>query len=451
MDDKKSPETLSRPPENCSAEHLRALRKRAQSALSSHRDRMTKLERQLTGKLDEISGALAAHWATDSAETQQVEQETQRMRKELEAAQQAWQREQEEINAAIANRQQELDQQNAELDKKSEQLEARERELAERDQQNHCTLQDLENQRLEFDGQRAAWASEKAALEAERAELQHKFDLALDDVRRIRGRAAELEQDLATRPEADDDNNTAELIHLRCERDALAERVEELERQPATQVDAGTQHQLEDLQRRFELAVEDVRELKTLNAKLETRLLEVQQHPGAKEDAGGMDWESQKRRMLDSLSDDFDPDDPNARKQRATIESTICITDDVVAKKDDEIARLKEQLATQQHASAEEREEESVNQLLDADEVIQQHRKRLAQLEKEMEEKLRTAELEMSVERAKIARKQVELNDWRAELESMQASRSKNDSGSAAGVPKRRWLSKLGLGGDEES
>lgn len=448
MDDKKSEQILSRPPENCSAEHLRTLRKRAQAALASQRERMTKLEQQLTGTLEEISGVLAAEWATESAETKQSGQEAQRMRQELEAAKEAWQREQEEINAAMANRQQELDQQNAEFDERVAQLEARERELAEREQQLAATRQELDSQRQEFDAHKSAWIGEKTSLEADRSELQHKFDLALDDVRRLRGRAAELEQELSRRPEQQDDSDAAELIHLRAERDALVERVEELERQPAAQIDADSQHQLSDIQRRFELAVEDVRELKTLNAKLEARLAEADQRSVPKVDSGGTDWESMKRRMLDSLSEDADEDDPVSRKERSTIEGTIRITDDVVAKKDDEIARLREQLAAQQHAANDE-EEDVVNELLDSDEIIQQHRKRLAQLEKEMEEKLRAAELELSVERAKIARKQVELNDWRAELESMQAANSKND-GSPSGAPKRRWLSKLGLGGEDE-
>ena len=39
-------------------------------------------------------------------------------------------------------------------------------------------------------------------LESERDELQQKFELALEDVQRYRGRVADLEQELARRPEA---------------------------------------------------------------------------------------------------------------------------------------------------------------------------------------------------------------------------------------------------------
>src|SRR2546430_4799 len=66
--------------------------------------------------------------------------------------------------------------------------------------------------------------------------------------------------------------DSAELVALRAERDALAARVKELEQRPVSQIDPNAEQQVADLQRRFELAVEDVRELKTINAKLETQL-----------------------------------------------------------------------------------------------------------------------------------------------------------------------------------
>jgi chromosome segregation ATPase len=486
MEDNKSLESIPQMPEGCSAATLRELRGRAQAAIESQRRRMDDLERQLKTQLEDLQNAIAEQLVSGTAEAQQAEQtyeDARSMRKELEQAQAAWQQEQEKINAAIADQQQELDRQNTELDKRAEQFEAREKELAEREQAIAAAQQELdsdrakqsdsrdqelserekatvevqkelENERAEAARQKSEWDTAKAALEAERAELQNKFDLALGDVQRLRRRVAELEQDLASRPDVDD-GDSAELVHLRAERDALVERIEELEQQPAPQVDSDSQRQLNDLQRRFEMAVEDVRELKTLNAKLEARLAEAEQRAGSKADSGAMDWESQKRRLLDTLSD-TNENDPAAQKERATIEGTIRITDDVVAKKDDEIDRLREKLSTAQaDASSEldgqERREADINKLIDADEIVQQHRKKLAQLEKEMEEKLRAAELELSVERAKIARKQVELNDWRAELEAMQESHNSNsEGGGKTGTPKRRWLAKLGLGSDDE-
>ena len=97
-----------------------------------------------------------------------------------------------------------------------------------------------------------------------------------------------------------------------------------------------------------------------------------------------------------------------------------------------------------------ERERElAISRLIDEDEIIEQHRKRAAQLEQEMEGKLRAAELELSVERAKIARQQAELAEARLELEALRKSPAEADGQASVGTPKRRWLSKLGLSGDD--
>ena len=165
---------------------------------------------------------------------------------------------------------------------------------------------------------------------------------------------AELEQDLARRPESNQ-ADSAELVALRAERDALAARVEELEQRPAAQIDPNVEQQLSDLQRRFELAVEDLREYKTKNAKLESQLAAAgSQSRTIIPDAGGNDWESQKRRLLASLEESADaPETPVEKQQRITIEGTIEMTDAVVAEKDRQIAELQSQLAAgwRRHAS----------------------------------------------------------------------------------------------------
>ena len=148
--------------------------------------------------------------------------------------------------------------------------------------QSATSQEEWRNQLIDFEGrlvaQQTSWNEQRSeltaartALERERDELQQKFELALQDVQRLRGRMAELEHDLARRPEANQ-ADSAELVALRAERDALSAQVEELEQRPAVQIDPDVEQQLSDLQRRFELAVEDVRELKTKNAKLESQL-----------------------------------------------------------------------------------------------------------------------------------------------------------------------------------
>ncbi len=291
-----------------------------------------------------------------------------------------------------------------------------------------------------------------AGAAAERDELQQKFELALHDVQRLRGRVAELEQELASRP-AVDQTESVELVHLRAERDAMAERISELEQRPATPEDGDAAQERADLQRRFELAVEDVRDLKKKNAQLESQLVVASTGAApATVGGGGGSWEAMKKRMLASLEVEGDDGDEERSEERATIESTIRITDEALTRKDQEIAELKSQFAD--GVPAEPNESEAVRQLIDADAVITEHRARAAQLAEEMQEKLRAAELEISVERAKIVRETSHLEDLKAEIDAQRASGEFPTAPGAPGAvqqPKRRWLSKLGLGGDDEA
>lgn len=296
----------------------------------------------------------------------------------------------------------------------------------------------------------AEWSNERTKLQDEFDQSQQKFELAREDVQRLRSRVTELEQDLARRPETNK-ADSAELIALRAERDALAARVDQLEHAPVPHADADAEQEIADLRRRFELAVEDIRELKSKNTQLETQVAEAKRSVGSA-DSGGMDWESQKRRLLASLEGGSD-EEPVPQKERATIESTIEMTDAVVAEKDLLIADLKAQLdAAGNHSSAtaEEEREAEISTLIDTDAVIAGHRQKIAQIEQDMEAKLRAAELELSVERAKIARQRAELEELRIDLESKRSSLGDHHAPANPGAPKRRWLSKLGLNGDEK-
>lgn len=309
----------------------------------------------------------------------------------------------------------------------------------------------LREQQGSWTEQRLEWTQTRTGLERERDELQHKFDLALQDLQRLRARGAELEQELARRPQSNQ-ADSAELVALRAQRDALISRVEELEQRPAAPIDANVEQQLSDLQRRFELAVEDLREYKTKNAKLESQLAASGNRLSTPaSDVGGNDWESQKRRLLAALEDSSNaPQTPVEKQHRITIEGTIEMTDAVVAEKDRQIADLQAQIAAGHSAAGESEHTRKINDLVDADEIIAEHRKRVSELEREMQEKLRAAELELSVERAKMARQKAELEELKSELESKQQELA-NSGGAptAQGHPKRRWRDKLGLSGDE--
>ncbi len=432
-----------------SATALRDLEQRARTALAISREQVTRLEAEITGQLEAIAATLASEHAADSQNAEDASQarsEIDRLRAEYEAAKAEWSAERTDLLAA----RDELSQQAAKL------------EVAQRKARDEWARQ-LSDFELKLREQQAAWNAQRSeseelqtALESDREELQQKFDLALQDVQRYRGRVADLEQELARRPEATE-TDSAELVALRAERDALAERVEQLEKQPAAQMDANAEQEVADLRRRFELAVEDVRELKIKNTKLETQLAAAAaagggSRPARAAEAGSMDWESQKRRLLASLDDEGDtPDEPARQEERVRIAGTIEMTDAVVAEKDREIAELKSQLAhggADRTTAMDEAQKEKINELLDADEVIAEHRQRIAQLEREMEATLRAAELELSLERAKIARERVELDELRDELDALRHEICPNGT-PTPGAPRRRWLSKLGLSGEE--
>jgi hypothetical protein len=428
-----------------SASALRELEERARSALAASREQVSRLETEITGQLDAVFAALADESAAESrnaADVNQARSEVERLTQELANSRAAW----------LAERA-ELEKSRDELSQQVAKLEADER--ASRDEwarQLADFEQKLREQQSAWNEQRSEAEKTRTALERDRDALQQKFELALQDVQRFRGRVAELEQELARRPEATV-ADSAELVALRAERAALSERVEQLERQPAAPIDANTEQQLADLQRRFELAVEDVRELKTKNTKLESQLAANGKQASRPATASGMDWESQKQRLLASLEDEGEVQEDTVRQEeRVRIEATIEMTDAVVAEKDREIAELKSQLAQGASAgteAAEEARNQKISEIVDADEVIAEHRKRIALLERDMEDKLRTAELELSLERAKIARQKVELEEMQADLESQRQALGPNGAVLAPGAPRHRWLSKLGLSGEE--
>ena len=480
------------PPAARTAQALRELHEHARNALTAQRERMAQLEAQLTRQLDNIADTIAEQIAGQDAPpaaAQQSLEEVERLRVELESARQAWNAEREAQQAELDARQQTLDdraaalnhqdrdlhEQKDQLDSQTAQLDQAREELAKREQ----TLQEsaaslaaereaLRAERDEVAGQRDALkAAEKqqeteagtklAAMERQLQEERDAWQHERTTVEQQRGLLAEERDDLAAALEAARSELTearanatsaADFDALRAERDTLAARVAELEQQPGPVENAEVAQERSDLQRRLELAIDDVRELKKANAELEARLAASPSGAAPAASAGGGSWESLKKQMLADLEGEGDVDD-DRQQERVAIEDTIRLTDEALAKKDRELAELKSRLTKQTEREPD--RDRAVRELVDADEVIAEHRARIAKLEAEMTDKLRTAELELSVERAKIARDTVQLDELRADLEAQRANAELIRGTGGTQHPKRRWLSKLGLGSDEES
>jgi len=235
-----------------------------------------------------------------------------------------------------------------------------------------------------------------------------------------------------------------QLSEMRLERDELIGRLADAERSVEQTSAAGAEH-FDELQRRFEVAVQEIRELKAKNTDLQQQASRGETTPRAANVAttSGFDWEQQKRRLMQELESDLDGKDPTDKKAKISIESTIRITDQVIADKDRQIADLKARLAEREQGV----EEGNSSSILDNDEQIREERERLSRLEDEWRSKLRQAEIDISVERAKLARERSEIE---AKLRSVEDSSNDHSSGKSNPKQAGRWLTRLGLKDDDK-
>jgi chromosome segregation ATPase len=320
----------------------------------------------------------------------------------------------------------------------------------------------------------------RAALaehEAGRTALQGEVESLRQEVQHLAAENQRLGEELATRPAAPADAALAEreaeqaALHgevesLRQELQRLAtenQRLgEELAQRPAEAPEAlldvsRAQEEYENLQRRYQMALDDLKAERAQVAQLESKLAQAasglpSSNPAAGQPAGS-DWESQKRRLLASLEADFEEDNEETRRDRLNVEEAIRRTDAVVAAKNQEIEKL-QSLLQEQSASVGSMAvgAAAVAEVLDKDEVIRQERQNLQALQEEWRDKLRHAEVEISVQRAKLARHQAELEERARLIEEQSRGVSLEEPEERKEKPSRgNWLRRLGLkSGDEE-
>jgi chromosome segregation ATPase len=301
---------------------------------------------------------------------------------------------------------------------------------------------------------------ERSTLEAELAQLREQQDSQFNETsssqvlwdaerNRLQAELAEAKLQADQHPVL-----SAELDRVRAEKKQLEQALLIAQREADN---AGNPQEVDDLRRRFEMAVQDVRELKTKNADLNSQLAKAKA-TGGKPAAGGgatggaMDWEARKQQMLAKLEAESDDEaDEKAQADRLTIEGTIRMTDQIVADKERELTELRKLLEDQSSnigglavgAAA-------IASMFDGDELIQQERANLKQMQEQMQEQLKRAEIDISVERAKLARERSELDEKLRNLEreltklpiNKEVAASDNKKKSSGGG---RWLSRLGL------
>ncbi len=157
-----------------------------------------------------------------------------------------------------------------------------------------------------------------------------------------------------------------------------------------------------------------------------------------------MSWDDRKKLLMIELdgetngneSQDHGVSDPDALAhliQSSQIE---------IERRDREIEELKKLLASQSNTiSAGVSMEAERSKVLDADEIIQQERGRLRTIQAELDDKLRKAEIDLSLERARLARDRQLVEERQQALKNQTAEADSN----TPGVKKRNWLASLGL------
>jgi chromosome segregation ATPase len=375
--------------------------------------------------------------------------------------------------AELASLQSLLDDATAARDELQAAVEAAHGQIDALEQEAAASVPELERQfeqfQMEVEAAETARAAVLATLDATKAELaslrettcpradldalQNKFGLTLSEVQKLKRENSELRDAAPTATAAAiDPELTAKLQEAVAKRDALAARVAELESQPlptaAPADDSAIRQQMEDLQHRFEMTLDDLRKANQVNHELRGQLATAQSSASSVPHSGGSDWASQRARLMAMLEDEECEGavTPERRKERAKIEDAISATDSAIAEKDRELAELR----TNGGGALDEAEtnQRLVAEAVDADASIIAEREKLAQLQAEWEEKLRAAELEVSLERAKLAREQAALKEKMFELQKGEgAGLLGND---ADGKPRRRWLAALGLGEEGE-
>ncbi len=360
------------------------------------------------------------------------------------------------------------------LERRCKRLDEREQQLDV--QQEHFSAEQAETKAqrrriaAELQVQRAAIIAERAELSAERTktaqesppiESTAELDSLRAECERLRQAATEWSEEQSLWRQAQTlwmKERVETATKLAAAEDQLdqmkslqAAEIETSEAKTPAANDRADTRRAEDLQRRFELAVQDVRELKRRNAELEDQISEVRSHnkDQAKPETQ-LDWESQKRRLLASLEDADVRSNPRNSEQRLTLEGAIHITDEVVAQRDREIAELKSKLQDWEDRSQRAHSDPSKADVLDRDEMIQVERAKLRELQDQWREKLRQAEVDLSIERAKMARDKADIDEKLSAYAKRKEQRSNNETDDttfeATPKPVRgRWLSRLGL------
>ena len=176
-----------------------------------------------------------------------------------------------------------------------------------------------------------------------------------------------------------------------------------------------------------------------------------------------MSWEDRKQMMLRQMeAESFDADafvdSLNGQTSDEIIDPIQYVEElqNELDRRDKEVERREQQVQELQYLLDQQSETReggiaigaaAITEMYDTDELVRDERERLQQMQEEWEEKFRQAEIEASLERAKLSRERQEVASKLADLEEQlaHAKRESRHSTTDDGAGSRRWLAKLGL------
>lgn len=237
----------------------------------------------------------------------------------------------------------------------------------------------------------------------------------------------------------------------------LREEVSRLRGHSDNQSDSGENDHREEveLRERLEMATCEIIDLRSQNEELNERVSRLQINTAAHGHMPhlgqeGMSWEERKKLLLAQLNAEQDGGEPEVTTaKRIEIDEVLRATETELARRDREIAELRSLVEQQSDA----RQGVAVGaaavaQLIESDELVQEEREKLRNMQKTWEEKFRQSEIDLSMERAKLARERLQLAEQKQDLEAAIHAAAHNaivDPKDKSDPKARKWLSRLGL------
>ncbi len=249
------------------------------------------------------------------------------------------------------------------------------------------------------------------------------------------------------------------LVETKKQLDEANEHIAILHAAIETQPDNNAPNESSDIERQLkeqlDEALTELENFRQQNSELATRIAQKTTTAASSSHAIGsiqpemLTWEERKKHMLEQLefsnqTCDVATQATVSNETRVQIEDVIARTDTEISRRDQEIQELRE--IVQSQAGAHQGVAigaTGLAQMFDSNELIVQERMRLKDIQEEWEAKLRQAEIDLSMERAKLARERVELETQLMEIP--QRSNQSRPAGQVGSDRQRRWLDYLGL------